>query len=225
MLLASGGFAAWAGIIARSRRTVPGTLALAWLMFATAYWAVISALHTVVLSFDVRVALAQLQYIGIAPVAPLWLIFTGQYARSRWLTDRPLVALLWVVPVVTVVLAFTNAWHHLLWSDIRPVDGGLRLEYIHGPWFWVAVLYDYAALATGTVVVIRALRHFPVPVSAANGVHGVGGIAARPFQRGVRRATPSAGDRHHANRVRLVGRVVRVGLVPASLVRFGADRS
>ncbi len=163
MLLASSGFAAWAGIVARGRRTVPGSLAFAWLMFATAYWAVTSALHAVVLSFDVRVALAQLQYIGIAPVAPLWLIFSSQYARSRWLRDRPLLALLWVVPVVTVVMAFTNAAHHLLWSDIRPVDGGLRLDYIHGPWFWVAVLYNYAALATGTVVVIRALRHFPVP--------------------------------------------------------------
>jgi signal transduction histidine kinase len=163
MLLASSGFAAWAGIVARGRRSVPGARAFAWLMFATAYWAITSALHAVVLSFDVRVALAQLQYIGIAPVAPLWLIFSSQYARSRWLDDRPLLALLWVVPVVTVVVAFTNAWHHLLWTDIRPVDGGLRLEYIHGPWFWVVILYNYAALATGTVVVIRALRHFPVP--------------------------------------------------------------
>jgi signal transduction histidine kinase len=163
MLLASSGFAAWAGIVARGRRTIPGALALAWLMFATAYWAVASALHAVVLSFDVRVALAQLQYIGIAPIAPLWLLFSSQYARSRWLEDRPLLVLLWVVPVITVVMAFTNAWHHLLWTDIRPVDGGLRLEYIQGPWFWVAVLYNYAALAAGTVVVIRALRHFPVP--------------------------------------------------------------
>src|SRR5688572_33415434 len=106
MLLASSGFAAWAGIVARGRRTVPGSMAFAWLMFATAYWAVTSALHAVVLSLDVRVALAQLQYIGIAPVAPLWLIFSSQYARSRWLQDRPLLALLWVVPVVTVVMAF-----------------------------------------------------------------------------------------------------------------------
>jgi signal transduction histidine kinase len=163
MLLTSSGFAAWAGIVARGRRTAPGTAAFAWLMFATAYWAIISALHVVVLSPDIRVALAQLRYIGTAPAAPLWLIFSSQYARSRWLHDRPLVALLWVVPVVTVVLAFTNGSHHLLWSDVRPVDGGLRLEYIHGPWFWVAVLYSYAVLATGTVVVIRALRHFPVP--------------------------------------------------------------
>jgi signal transduction histidine kinase len=163
MLLTSSGFAAWAGIVARGRRTAPGTAAFAWLMFATAYWAIISALHVVVLSPDIRVALAQLQYIGTAPAAPLWLIFSSQYARSRWLHDRPLVALLWVVPVVTVVLGFTNGSHHLLWSDVRPVDGGLRLEYIHGPWFWVAVLYSYAVLATGTVVVIRALRHFPVP--------------------------------------------------------------
>jgi signal transduction histidine kinase len=162
-LLAASGLATWAGVVGRGRRSVPGTLALAWMMFATAYWAVISALHTVVLAFDVRIALAQLQYIGIAAVAPLWLIFTSQYARRRWLEDRPLVALLWVLPIATVAIAFTNASHHLLWTEIRPVDGGLRLQYLHGPWFWVAVAYNYAALAAGTTVLIRSLRRFPLP--------------------------------------------------------------
>jgi signal transduction histidine kinase len=148
--------------MSRGRRTVPGTLALAWMMFATAYWALLSALHTAVQSADVRVTLSQLQYIGIVCVAPLWLIFTSQYARSRWLNDRTLVALLWVIPAATVAIAFTNHWHRLLWTGIRPVDGG-RLEYLHGPWFWVAVTYNYAAIASGTMLLIRALRRFPLP--------------------------------------------------------------
>jgi signal transduction histidine kinase len=148
--------------MSRGRRTVPGTLALGWLMFATAYWALLSALHTVVPSFEVRIALSQLQYIGIVCIAPLWLIFTSQFARSRWLNDRALLALMWVIPVATVAVAFTNQWHHLLWTEIRPVDGG-RLEYLHGPWFWVVVTFNYAALATGTMSLIRALRRFPLP--------------------------------------------------------------
>jgi signal transduction histidine kinase len=163
LLLASSGLAAWAGIVGRGRRNVPGTVAFAWLMFATSYWAITSALHAVVPSFNVRVALAQLQYIGIVCVAPLFLIFASQYSRSGWLRDRALLALLWVVPVVTVVMAFTNSWHHLLWAEIREVDDGLRLDYIHGPWFWVAVAHSYATLALATTLLIRAARLFPLP--------------------------------------------------------------
>jgi PAS domain S-box-containing protein len=163
LLLASSGLAAWAGIVGRGRRNVPGTVAFGWLMFATSYWAVMSALHTVVPAFNVRVALAQLQYIGIVSVAPLFLIFASQYSRSAWLRDRALLYLLWVVPAVTVLAAFTNGWHHLLWTDIREVGEGLWLEYVHGPWFWVAVAHSYATLAVGTTLLVRAARRFPLP--------------------------------------------------------------
>ena len=163
LLLASSGLAAWAGIVGRGRRNVPGTVAFGWLMFATAYWAITSALHAVVPSVSVRVALAQLQYVGIVCVSPLFLIFASQYSRSAWLRDRALVALLWVVPIVTLVMAFTNSWHQLLWAEIREVEDGLRLEYIHGPWFWVAVAHSYVALAIATTLLVRAARHFPLP--------------------------------------------------------------
>lgn len=163
LLLASSGLAAWAGIVGRGRRNVPGTVAFGWLMFATSYWAIISALHAVVPSFNVRVALAQLQYIGIVSVAPLFLIFASQYSRSAWLRDRGLRRLLWVVPIVTVAMAFTNPWHHLLWTEIREVDQGLRLEYIHGPWFWVVVVHSYTLLALATTLLLRAARRFPLP--------------------------------------------------------------
>jgi signal transduction histidine kinase len=163
VLLVSSGLAAWAGIVARGRRTVPGTTAFAWLMFATAYWALLSALHAVVASASVRIALSQLQYVAIPVVAPLWLIFASQYARSRWLKDRALAVLLWLLPAATTAMAFTNPWHGLLWSDIRPIDGGARLEYLHGPWFWITVIYSYAALATGTLLLLRALGKFPLP--------------------------------------------------------------
>ena len=163
LLLGSAGLAAWAAVVARGRRTVPGTTAFAWMMFATAYWALLSALHALVPNYDVRVTLSKFQYIGIVAIAPLWLVFTSQYSRHRWRRDRALNVLLWVIPVATVAIAFTNDWHQLLWVEIRSVEGGLRLEYLHGPWFWVAVIYNYAAIATGTIMLFRSLRYFPLP--------------------------------------------------------------
>jgi signal transduction histidine kinase len=111
------------------------------------------------------VRLAQFQYIGIVAVAPLWLMFGSQYARAHWLRDRAAVLLLWVVPAVTLVLAFTNDAHRLLWLQVEPVHtaGGMRLVYHHGPWFWLAVAYNYVCLSACTVLLLQSMRRFPLP--------------------------------------------------------------
>jgi signal transduction histidine kinase len=134
-------------------------------MLAIAYWAFVGALHTVVASVPVKIRLAQFQYIGIVSVAPLWLLFGSHYARARWLRDRSAVALLWVIPALTVGLAFTNDSHHLLWTDIQTVASGndVRLVYHHGPWFWIAVAFNYVCLSACTVLLLHSTRRFPLP--------------------------------------------------------------
>lgn len=176
VLLAATGLAAWAGVVARGRRTVPGMKAFGWAMLATAYWALVGALHSVALSVDVRVTLAQLQYIGIAAVAPLWLLFASQYSRAPWLNDALTRGLLWIIPVTTVLMAFTNEWHHLLWADIQPLSDalGARLVYVHGPWFWIAVAFNYLCLVAGTVLLFHSIRRFPLPYRRQTAIFMVG---------------------------------------------------
>jgi signal transduction histidine kinase len=164
-LFASAAVAVWAFIVVRSRRPAPGRDALAWLMLAAVHWSVTSGLHALVEPLGTRVALSQIQYVGIAAVPPLWLLFASQYARLPWTSDRTLCFLLWLLPVVTVGLAFTNPSHGLLWRAVVPVNvpgGGARVMYVHGPWFWVVVAYSYAALAMGSFVLARAIRRAPL---------------------------------------------------------------
>jgi signal transduction histidine kinase len=165
VLLTAAGLAAWAGLVARGRRTMPGSTAFGLAMFAIAYWALIGALHAVVDSVDLRIQLAQLQYIGIVAVAPLWLMFGSQYARARWLDDPAALVVIWVIPLTTLVMAFTNEWHHLLWVAIEPVttSDGVRLVYRHGPWFWIAVAFNYICLTACTVLLFESMRKFPLP--------------------------------------------------------------
>ena len=165
VLLASAGLAAWTGVVARGRRTMPGGTVFGLAMFAIAYWAVIGALHAVVQSIPLRIQLAQLQYVGIVSVAPLWVMFGSQYARARWLNDKAAIALLWVVPAITLVMAFTNGWHHLLWASTEPIEtpSGVRLVYHHGPWFWIAVAFNYVCLTACTVLLFHSMRRFPLP--------------------------------------------------------------
>ena len=94
-----------------------------------------------------KILFAKLGYIGVATVSPLWLLFTLDYSRQiQWLRSWWL-PLIWAVPAMIVVLAFTNDWHGLTWPDItcfrrarryprvlaRPRDPGERGVRLYAP--------------------------------------------------------------------------------------------
>ena len=164
-LFASTGLALWAAAVARSRRSAPGGSVFAWLMIAVAIWSGTSALHTLVTDSAARILIAKIQYLGIAPVGVLWLLFASRYARTDWPADRLLRWLVWVIPVITVILVATNERHRLHWASIVPVvtPYGIRLQYTGGPWYWVNAGYTYLLMATATIMVVVGLRRAPPP--------------------------------------------------------------
>src|SRR5262245_10323292 len=134
-------------------------------MVAVAHWSLCSALHAVVDDTAQRIVISQVQYLAIAPIGVLWILFTSGYARSAWPADAVLRYLVWVVPAITFAAAITNGWHHLLWSSISPVStpSGTRLVYSGGPWYWVHVTYTYLLIVIGTLSLLRGLRRAPPP--------------------------------------------------------------
>jgi len=83
-LFASTGLSIWAAVVARTRRSVPGGAAFGWMMIAIALWSLTSAIHTLVDDYDTRILIAKFQYLGIAPIGVLWLLFTTDYSRVTW---------------------------------------------------------------------------------------------------------------------------------------------
>ena len=164
-LFASTGLCVWAAVVARTRRGVPGGSAFGWMMLAVAFWSFTSAMHALVTDFDARVLIARLQYLAVAPIGVLWIVFATTYGRIAWPTRRVLQVLVWVVPAITLVTAATNDLHHWQWSSIEEVatPGGPRLIYHAGPWYWIHVSYSYALILAGTLVLVRGLRRFPPP--------------------------------------------------------------
>jgi two-component sensor histidine kinase/PAS domain-containing protein len=160
-------FAAAAVIIAAlalyvwQKRRSPGGLYFALFMAAAAEWALMSAMEYSVADVASKVLFAKLAYPGVATVAPLWLLFALDYSRwTRWLRSRWL-HLIWAVPIVTIILAFTNEWHGLTWPGITPVsdEPGAILLYSLGPAVMVNAAYAYALLLGGSIILmIAALR-------------------------------------------------------------------
>jgi signal transduction histidine kinase len=164
-LFAATGLSVSAAVIARTRRGVPGSAAFGWLMLAVGFWSFTSALHTLVDGRDARIVVAKVQYLAVAPIGVLWLLFTSQYGRVAWIGDRLLKVLVWIVPATTLLLALTNERHWFHWAAIEDVRtaSGSRLIYVGGPWYWIHAGYSYSLILIGTLTLVRGLRRFPPP--------------------------------------------------------------
>jgi PAS domain S-box-containing protein len=78
------------------------------------------------------------------------LLYSG---RRHWLTRRNQV-IFSAIPVLTLVLAWTNEVHNLIWSQAEVVaaGGAYILNVEHGPAFWVFAVYAYGLLLTSAVL-------------------------------------------------------------------------
>ena len=177
-LVVSAALAVWVATLVQRRASARGAVPFRWLVIAVAWWCVAGALHALVDTVALKVVWAKAQYLGIAGVPPLWLTFTAAYAGRAWAVDRRRLALLWIVPVLTVAAAATNEWHHAMWPAVTLRPDGLTV-YDHGWWFWIAASTSYGFVAAGTLQVGRALRESPPPYRAQH--HAVIAAALLPL--------------------------------------------
>ena len=156
-LLVAVGLAVMVAMLAWQRRATPGAAPLALIMLAVAVWAGLTLLEHAVVGFQNKLFFGKLEYLGIASVPPLWLIFALSYCGlKRFLTRRNLI-LLWIIPVITIVLALTNDLHAWMWfvTENSP-ELGRSLNYsLRGWWWYVAFVYAYALLLAGTLILVR----------------------------------------------------------------------
>ncbi len=149
-------------VAAWRRRHMVGARELALLMLAIVWWLVASAFEASAIERPTKLAWAVIAYPGIEGAPLLYLLFVCAWTRlDGWLTPVR-IALLAVVPIVTVGIAATNESHHLLWSAVTLVDAwGVTAVYEHGPWFWVQAAYALSLIAVGLVALIVAIFRYP----------------------------------------------------------------
>ena len=154
-LFVCAGLTLWLAMLVQGRGRAGGVREFTWLMLAVALWCATSGLHALAGTLAVKVMWAKVQYVGIASVPVLWLLFAIAYGgRQLRHVER---AVLWLVPVVTMVLAATNERHGLVWPDVRLQENGLTV-YEHGWWFWIDAVYNYAMVLGGGVMLARSAR-------------------------------------------------------------------
>lgn len=85
-----------------------------------------------------------IEYIGIPFISALWLtsalMYTGHFIRYK----KILLLAIYVIPAITMLLRFTNYYHHLYFSSVSYVEEYGRLIFIKnpGPWMYVQTIHS-----------------------------------------------------------------------------------
>jgi len=100
------------------------------------------------------------EYLGVGCAPTFWIIFVINFTgHEQWLTPR--IRLLVVIePVVTLLMVWTNNWHHLHYAKAGVNHSGPfpLLAFTPGIWYKIHTSYFYGMLGWGMYLIIARFR-------------------------------------------------------------------
>jgi diguanylate cyclase (GGDEF)-like protein/PAS domain S-box-containing protein len=156
--------AAVSGMLAAAlflRRGAPGVRPFAFVFLAIAWWSLFYAVEISSAAAQMKVIWEAVEIIGIAAIPAVWFIFALDYTgHTQWTRPGYLAAIVFI-PAVTVILFWTNSFHHLMWaSAVLRTDTVLPyLVKDYGIWFWIFTASSYALLLAGSYLLVQTIGH------------------------------------------------------------------
>jgi PAS domain S-box-containing protein len=148
-------------LYARNYRPSPQTQTISWLALSVSGWLIFNTLELIASSESMTVLWGKTTYFFIVLTPLLWLIFAMHYTeRQEWLAPFS-IAMLSVIPAITILLVWTNELHHLLWEsyNFTQVGDWLYFGIRRGPWFWINAIYLYILVLIGAALILRRYIH------------------------------------------------------------------
>jgi PAS domain-containing protein len=144
------------------RRRVAGGSSFLILTIAVAEWSFTYGMEILSNSLAVKTVWAQFQYIGLSVIPVGWFLFAQEYSGNEKWSSLKRIFSLCIIPVITILAAFTNKWYGLIWAEYTLANSGPISVFhaIHyGPWWWVFFVYSYVLLFWGSLVILWARRY------------------------------------------------------------------
>lgn len=145
------------------RRSVKAVLPIIGILAAIIFWSLGYLVDSFSTNLNDKLFAYNIQYLGIATIPVIFLLFALQYTRlDRWLNIRNL-ALLSIIPLITIILVWTKDYHTLMYSNIRLAAEANFFIVItdYGPWFWVFITYSYSLILVSMVMLIHRIFSRP----------------------------------------------------------------
>jgi signal transduction histidine kinase/CheY-like chemotaxis protein len=133
-----------------------------WLMTVLSIWAFAYGIELTSVNLERMLFWIRIEYIGISVIPAIWFMFCVSYSgHNNWL-DTPRKILLFLIPVTTLILVWTNDWHYLYYSSVAVDDTSgpfPLLNFERGVWYWVHTVYFYLLLVWGTTLLLLNYRN------------------------------------------------------------------
>lgn len=136
---------------------------LGFFMLAVALWTFTTALDLAAINLEDKIFWSKIQYIGIFSIPALLFLFIYNFYANEKPFPKKYTILIWLIPVITILLAFTNEYHSLIWTAFTPspIENSNLVVYHHGVWFWIAFAYFYLTLVASILMLIVTRKNLP----------------------------------------------------------------
>ncbi|MCP4421115.1 MAG: response regulator [Chloroflexi bacterium] len=147
--------------LAYRHRQIPGAIDLLRMLLGITLWSLFYALELQAAYLQDKLLFAKVEYLGIVYVPIGYLLFVLRYFGDiqKLKYPRRTIATLFAIPLITLLLVWTNESHHLIWSrttlDFYQGAGYLAVEY--GLWFWINLSFAYIVLVGSTYLLLRKI--------------------------------------------------------------------
>ena len=117
------------------------------------------ARHTPALS----VLAIKLKYIGVVALPVTWIGFILDFAARDPMIIRRITRRMTIFAVLTLLVAWSNDWHHLFWGPlvVERAANGLSIVVGRGPGFWINTVYTYCAIWAGVGILLNQAVQSP----------------------------------------------------------------
>ena len=158
--LLSGVFALALVLALWKKRKTDGVNFMILFEFAASLWAVSDGFEHAATSIAAKIVWSQIGYIGASTTTLFFLFFTLAYTQSNRFIKPVAIGVFLLIPIITVLLVFTNSFHHLIWEkvDFFPVTN--ESVYYYGSWFWIYAFYEYGVLGAAIIVLLVGTFRF-----------------------------------------------------------------
>ena len=135
------------------------------LSIAISIWLVGYAIELSVMGLENKLLWAKIEYIGIVFTPVAWFSFAYQFLNQNTHNLKRITLLLAVLPLITLVLLYTNGRHNLMWTQNVLDESGPfpLLVNSFGGWFWIHSAYSYLLILGGIVLFLRTIKLYPKP--------------------------------------------------------------
>jgi len=126
-------------------KTVKGAIPFAISMLIGTLWAVSNGLEMAGVNLEAKIFWANVQYFSYAFAPITWIIMVFEFTGKEDWVNKKNILIMSIIPVITLVLVWTNSFHHLIRANISLDTSGAFsvIDKDYGPWFWVHSTYSY----------------------------------------------------------------------------------